>query len=207
MRCNPYVCEEQTQIQAFIRRSSSSIPSSKLSSDCKRSGYYRNLGSLRAGKRHHGEFLRYGNSFPPTFPEDLLPHASPNDWPIVAKHANTSSRGSINAAPATITSESDTERRLAERAAITAITVMSRSCSQGTEVTIVTGAFPFELSRDITENFSVMGTLFNPAEREATGSLYQIHSEVEFPSIMALVGRAHSWWVEISQWVPTPQVY
>ncbi len=65
-----------------------------------------------------------------------------NDWPIVAKHANmTSSRGSINAAPATITSESDTERRLAERAAITAITVMSRSRSQGTEVTIVTGAF------------------------------------------------------------------
>ncbi len=36
--------------------------------------------------------------------------------------------------------------------------MMSRSCSQGTEVTIVTGAFPFELSRDITENFSVMGT-------------------------------------------------
>ncbi len=29
------------------------------------------------------------NSFPPTFPEDLLAHASPNDWPIVAKHANT----------------------------------------------------------------------------------------------------------------------
>ncbi len=66
-----------------------------------------------------------------------------NDWPIVAKHANmTSSRGSINAAPATITSESDTERRLAERAAIT---VMSCSRSQGTEVPIVTGAFPFEL--------------------------------------------------------------
>ncbi len=155
----------------------------------KHSGYYRNLGSLRAGTRHHGEFLRYGNSFPPTFPEDLLAHASPNDWPIVAKHANTSSRGSINAAPATITSESDTERRLAERAAIT---VMSRSRSQGTEVTVVTGAFPFELSRDITENFSFMGTLFNPAVREATGSLYQLHSEVELPSIMALVGRAHS---------------
>ncbi len=99
-------------------------------------------------------------------------------------------RGSINAAPATITSESDTERAL-----ITAITVMSRSRSQGTEVTIVTGAFPFELSQDITENFSVMGTLFNPAMREATGSLLhsnQLHSEVEFPSIMALVGRAHS---------------
>ncbi len=159
----------------------------------KRSGYYRNLGSLRAATRHHGEFLRYGNSFPPTFPEDLLAHASPNDWPIVAKHANTSSRGSINAALASITSESDTERCLAERAAITAITVMSRSRSQGIEVTIVTGAFPFELSRDITENFSVMGTLFNPAVREATGSLYQLHSEVEFPSITALVGRAHSW--------------
>ncbi len=155
----------------------------------KRSGYYRNLGSLRAETRHHGEFLRYGNSFPPTFPGDLLAHASPNDWPIVAKHANTSSRGSINAAPATITSKSDTERRLAERAAIT---VMSRSRSQGTEVTIVTRAFPFELSRDITENFSIMGTLFNPAVREATGSLYQLQSEVEFPSITALVGRAHS---------------
>ncbi len=64
----------------------------------------------------------------------------------------TSSGGSINAEPATITSESDTERRLAGRAVITAITVMSRSRSQGTEVTIVTGAFPFELSRDITEN-------------------------------------------------------
>ncbi len=47
-----------------------------------------------------------GNSFPPTFPEDLLAHASPNDWPIVTKHANTSSRGSINVAPTTITSES-----------------------------------------------------------------------------------------------------
>ncbi len=98
-------------------------------------------------------------------------------------------RGSINAAPATITSESDIERSLAERAAIT---VMSRSRSQGTEVTIVTGAFPFELSRDITENLSVMGTLFNPAVREATGSLYQLHREVEFPPITALVGRAHS---------------
>ncbi len=162
-------------------------------SHSKRSGYYRNLGSPRVGTRHHGEFLCYGNSFPPTFPEDLLAYASPNDWPIVAKHANTSSRGSINAAPATIMSESDTERCLAERAVIMAITVMSCYRSQGTEVTIVTGAFPFELSWDITENFSVMGTLFNPAVIEATGSLYQLHSEVEFPSITALVGRAHSW--------------
>ncbi len=73
-----------------------------------------------------------------------------------------------------------------------AITVMSRSRSQGTEVTIVTGAFPFELSRDIMENFSVMGTLFNPAVREAAGSLYQLHSAVAFPPITALVGWAHS---------------
>ncbi len=54
-----------------------------------------------------------------------------------------SSRGSINAEPATITSESDTERRLAGRAVITAIAVMSRSRSQGTEVTIVTGDVPY----------------------------------------------------------------
>ncbi len=45
----------------------------------------RNLGSLRAGTRHQGETLRYGNSFP----EVLLAHASLDDWPIVAKHANT----------------------------------------------------------------------------------------------------------------------
>ncbi len=31
---------------------------------------------FRAFMRHHGEFLRYGNSFPPTFPEVLLAHAS-----------------------------------------------------------------------------------------------------------------------------------
>ncbi len=117
-----------------------------------------------------------------------------NDWPIVAKHANmTSSRGSINAAPATITSESDTERRLAERAAITAITVMSRSRSQGTEVTIVTGSVPFRAVTRHHGDFSVMGTLFNPAVREATVSLYQLHSAIAFPPITALVGRAHSW--------------
>ncbi len=52
------------------------------------SGYYSNLSSLRAESRHHGEILRYGNSFPPNFPEVLLAHASPNDLPIVAKHAN-----------------------------------------------------------------------------------------------------------------------
>ncbi len=116
-----------------------------------------------------------------------------NDWPIVAKHANmTSSRGSINAAPATITSESDTERRLAERAAITAITVMSRSRSQGTEVTIVTGGVPFRAFTRHHGEFSVMGTLFNPAVREATVSLYQLHSAIAFPPITALVGRAHS---------------
>ncbi len=39
-------------------------------------------------------------------------------------------------------SESDTERRLAGQAVITAITVMSRSRSQGSEVTIVTGDVP-----------------------------------------------------------------
>ncbi len=57
-----------------------------------RSGYYRNLGSLRAGTRHHREFLRYENSFPPTFPEGLLAHASPNDWPIVANFSSGSQR-------------------------------------------------------------------------------------------------------------------
>ncbi len=61
----------------------------------------------RAFTRHHGETLHYGNSFPPTFPEVPLAHTSLTDWPIVVKHANMpSSRGSINAEPVTITSES-----------------------------------------------------------------------------------------------------
>ncbi len=61
----------------------------------------------------------------------------------------TRSRDSINAEPVTITSESDTERRLAGRAVVTAITVMSRFCSQGTEVTTVTEMFPY---RDFTRH-------------------------------------------------------
>ncbi len=40
------------------------------------SGYYRNLGSLRAGMRPHGEFSVMGTSSLPTFPEVLLAHAS-----------------------------------------------------------------------------------------------------------------------------------
>ncbi len=74
---------------------------------------------------------------------------------------------------ATITSESDTERRLAGRAASTATSVMSRSRSQGTEVTTVTGDVP---SRAFTRHhgeFSVMGKLSNPAVGEATSSLYK----------------------------------
>ncbi len=147
----------------------------------KRSGYYRNLGSLSGNETSQRisplwELLPSNLSWRPI-------GSRQSKWLANCREACKYELESIIAAPATITSESDTERRLAERAAITAITVMSRSRSQGTEVTIVTGAFPFELSRDITEKFSVMGTLFNPSVREATGSLYQLHSEVEFPSI------------------------
>ncbi len=94
---------------------------------------------------------------------------------------------------ATITSESDTKRRLAGRAASTVTSVMSRSHSQGTEVTIVTGDVP---SRAFTRHhgeFSVMGTIFNPAVREATNSLYKLHSSedrthTQFPQIATLEG-------------------
>ncbi len=83
------------------------------------------------------------------------------------------------------------------RAASTATTVMSRSRSQGTEVTIVTGAFPFELSRDITENSPVMGTIFNPAVREATKPVSYTHSADRIrtyilPTNSDAVRRAHS---------------
>ncbi len=68
----------------------------------KRSGYYGNLGSLKAGTRHHGDYSVMGTpSLQPFLKTYWLTPV--NDWPIVAKHANmTSSRGSINAAPATI---------------------------------------------------------------------------------------------------------
>ncbi len=68
-----------------------------------------------------------------------------------------------------------------------------------------------ELSRNITEKLSIMGTIFNPAVREAMGSLYKLHtSEIEhtpFSPIAALIGRARSWYVETSQWASKPQVY
>ncbi len=160
------------------------------------SGYYRNLGSLRAGTRHQGETLHYGNSFPPTFPEVLLAHASPIDWPIVAKHANmTSLRGSINEDPATITSESDTERRLAGQAVITAITVMSRSRSQGTEVRIVTRNVPLRaFTRHHGETLRYRNAIQSRRERGYGQPVPVYTSEVEhtpFPPITALVGRAH----------------
>ncbi len=92
-----------------------------------------------------------------------------------------------------ITSESDTERHLAGRAASTATSMMSCSRSQGTEVMIVTGDVP---SRAFTRHhgeFSVMGTIFNPAVREATSSLYKLHSSedrthTQFPQIAMLEG-------------------
>ncbi len=52
-----------------------------------------NFSSLSSCYKTSWRILRYGNSFPSNFPEVLLAHASPDDWPIVAKHANmTSSR-------------------------------------------------------------------------------------------------------------------
>ncbi len=89
---------------------------------------------FRAFTRHHGESLRYGNSFPSTFPEDLLAHASPNDWPIVAKHANMSSRGSINAAPATITSA---HTGYSCQAAVAAVSVHEHVRSYSKNLTLV----------------------------------------------------------------------
>ncbi len=44
---------------------------------------------------------------------------------------------------------------------------MSRSRSQGTEVTIVTGSVPFRAVTRHHGDFSVMGTILNPAVREA----------------------------------------
>ncbi len=54
--------------------------------------------------------------------------------------------------------------------------------SKTSPVTIVTSD-PWEWERNITEKFSVMGTIFNPTVREAMGSLYNLHtSEIEHTS-------------------------
>ncbi len=94
---------------------------------------------------------------------------------------------------ATITSESDTEHHLAGRAASTATAVMSRSRSQGTEVTIVTGDVPSRAFMRHHGEFSILGTLFNPTVREATSSLYKLHTSedrthTQFPPIAILEG-------------------
>ncbi len=82
-----------------------------------------------------------------------------------------------------------TERRLAELAAITAITVMSRSRFQGNRGYHSNRSVPFQAVTRHHGDYSVMGTLFNPAVREATDSLNQLHSAKAFPPITELVGR------------------
>ncbi len=51
----------------------------------------------------------------------------------------------------------------------------------------VSGYYQVPWERD-TEKFSVMGTLFNPAVREATGSLYKLHTS-EIPT-----NSGADWW-------------
>ncbi len=159
----------------------------------KRSGYCRNLGSLRAGTRHHGEFSVMGNSFPPTFPEYLLAHAS--QW-------------LANCREACKYDELERQYKCSARDKYVRIwywTPLGWTSSDHGDHRDV--SFPLSGNRGYDSNrsvpfraftrhhgeFSAMGTLFNPAVREATVSLYQLHSAIAFPPITALVGRAHSW--------------
>ncbi len=133
----------------------------------KRSGYYGNLGSLRAGTRHHRDFSVMGNFFPSTFPEVLLAHASQMTGQLSQSMQIRRARDSINAMLATIISESDTEHR------------KLRSSEHGVYRDV---SFPLSGNRDYHSNrsvpyravtrhhgdFSVMGTILNPAVREAT---------------------------------------
>ncbi len=65
---------------------------------------------------------------------------------------------------------------------MTAITVMSRSRSQGTEVTIVTGAFPFELSQDIMENFSSYGNVIQSRRERGYGQPVPVTQRGSIPT-------------------------
>ncbi len=158
----------------------------------KRSGYYGNLGSLKAGTRHHGDYSVMGTpSLQPFLKTYWLTPV--NDWPIVAKHANmTSSRGSINAAPATIRQNLNwtplgwTSSDHGDHRDVSFPLSGNRGYHSNRSV-------PFQAVTRHHGDYSVMGTLFNPAVREATDSLNQIHSAKAFPPITELEGRAHSW--------------
>ncbi len=158
----------------------------------KRSGYYGNLGSLKAGTRHHGDYSVMGTpSLQPFLKTYWLTPV--NDWPIVAKHANmTSSRGSINAAPATIRQNLNwtplgwTSSDHGDHRDVSFPLSGNRGYHSNRSV-------PFQAVTRHHRDYSVMGTLFNPAVREATDSLNQIHSAKAFPPITELEGRAHSW--------------
>ncbi len=100
-------------------------------------------------------------------------------------------------APEAVMSESDAERRMAGRAVITAITLMFRSCSQGTEVTIVTGDILLRaFTRHPGETLRYGNAIQSHRERGYGQPVPVYTSEVEhtpFPPITVLVGRAHSW--------------
>ncbi len=111
--------------------------------------------------------LRYGNFFPSTFPEVLLAHASQMTGQLSQSMQIRRARDSINAMLATIISESDTEHR------------KLRSSEHGVYRDV---SFPLSGNRGYHSNrsvpyravtrhhgdFSVMGTILNPAVREAT---------------------------------------
>ncbi len=68
----------------------------------------KSLCSLSSCHETSRRILRYGNSFPSTFPEVLLAHASPMTGQLSQSMQIWRARDSINAMPATITSESST---------------------------------------------------------------------------------------------------
>ncbi len=143
----------------------------------KRSGYYGNLGSLRAGTRHHGEFSVMGTPSLQPFLKSYWLTPVQMTGQLSQSMQIWRARDSINPMPATISYiRIGYWTPLGWRAASTATTVMSRSRSQGTEVTIVTGAFPFELSRDITEN-SPLWERYSIPPWERLRSLYQTHTQ------------------------------
>ncbi len=103
--------------------------------------------------------------------------------------------------PVTITSESDTEPPLGWRAASTDDYRDVSSRSQGTEGYHSNRSVPFRAVTRHHREFSVMGTIFNPAVREATKPVPDTHSakieyaHTHFPPIVMLLGEltANRW--------------
>ncbi len=139
-----------------------------------RSGYYGNLGSLRAGTRHHGDFSVMGTPSLQPFLKSYWLTPVQMTGQLSQSMQIWRARDSINAMPATITSESDTEHRRLGSSEHGDYRDVSFPLS-GNRGYHSNRSVPFRAVTRHHGDFSVMGMIFNPAVREATKPIPYTH--------------------------------